>query len=173
MNHARVNSRGNGGLTPISVALAFFGVGVLGLATLVLMADIAMRRTIGISITGIVDITQLAQMFCISLVLPIAFLREAHVGVDFITDRLPPRALAALQGCVHLVCVAFMAAIAWYSFKQAGTQIDQGDKSQTLGLPIVIYWAPLLVGTLLSATASALLAARAFGKAAFGVIEAE
>lgn len=148
----------------LALALAFFGVGVLGLATLVLMADIGMRRTIGVSITGIVDITQLAQMFCISLALPMAFLREGHVGVEFITDGLPPRALAVLKGCVHLACVAFLAAIAWYSLKQAGTQIEQGDKSQTLGLPIVVYWVPLLAGTVLAALASLLLAIRDFGK---------
>src|SRR3954467_9880169 len=120
----------------LALALAFFGVCVLGLATLALMADIGLRRSIGVSITGIVDITQLAQMFCIALVLPMAFLREGHVGVDFITDRLPPRALIVLKCLVHLLSAVFMTAIAWYSFKQAGTQIDQGDKSQTLGLPI-------------------------------------
>lgn len=150
-----------------ATVLAFVGVGILGVATLALMADIAMRRTIGVSITGIVDITQLAQMFCISLALPLAFLRESNVGVDFVTDRLPPRALAVLKACVHVVCAAFLAAIAWYSFRQAGTQIGQGDKSQTLGLPVILYWAPLLAGTLISTLAVLLLAARAFA-GAFG-----
>lgn len=149
----------------LALGLALFGVGVLGLATLILMADIAMRRSIGVSITGIGDITQLAQMFCISLALPIAFLREGNVGVDFITDRLRPRALAALKGCVQLVNGVFLAAVAWYSLKQAGIQIDQGDKSQTLGLPIAVYWVPLLAGTTLATLACAVLALRDFGKA--------
>lgn len=144
----------------VALGLAFFGVCVLGLATLALMADIAMRRTIGVSITGIVDVTQLAQMFCVSLAMPMAFLRESHVGVEFVTDRLPPLALAMVKGFAHMVGVAFMAAIAWYSLKQAGIQIDQGDKSQTLGWPVAIYWAPLAAGALLSAAASLLLAVR-------------
>ena len=148
----------------LALGLAFFGVCVLGLATLALMADIALRRTIDVSITGIVDITQLAQMFCIALVLPMAFLREGHVGVDFITDPLPPYALLILKGCVHVLSGVFLAAIGWYSFKQAGTQIVQGDQSQTLGLPIALYWAPLLVGTVLAALASFLLAVRDFGR---------
>ena len=148
----------------LALGLAFFGVCVLGLATLALMTDIGLRRSVGVSITGIVDITQLAQMFCIALVLPMSFLREGHVGVDFITDALPPRALAFLKGCVHLLSAAFLAAIAWYSFKQAGTQISQGDKSQTLGLPIFIYWAPLIVGTVLAALASLLLSVRDFAR---------
>lgn len=148
----------------LALALAFFGVCVLGLATLALMADIGLRRSIGISITGIVDITQLAQMFCIALVLPMAFLREGHVGVEFISDNLPPRALGFLKCCVHLAGAIFLAAIAWYSFKQAGIQISQGDKSQTLGLPIALYWAPLIVGTVLAALASLVLAVRDLGR---------
>jgi TRAP-type C4-dicarboxylate transport system permease small subunit len=144
----------------LALGLAFFGVCVLGLATLALMADIGMRRSIGVSITGIVDLTQLAQMFCIALALPMAFLREGHVGVDFITDRLPPPVLRALKGCVHILSAAFLAAIAWYSFKQAGLQVAQGDRSQTLGVPIMLYWMPLLVGTVLAALASLSLAVR-------------
>ena len=138
----------------IALGLAFFGVCVLGLATLALMADIAMRRTVDVSITGIVDVTQLAQMFCVALAMPMAFLRESHVGVEFITDPLPKRWLVAVKGFAHLVGAVFMAAIAWYSLKQAGIQVDQGDKSQTLGLPVAIYWAPLIAGALLSAAAS-------------------
>jgi TRAP-type C4-dicarboxylate transport system permease small subunit len=148
----------------IALGLAFFGVCVLGLATLALMADIAMRRTIGVSITGIVDVTQLAQMFCVALAMPMAFLRESHVGVEFITDPLPPKVLAAVKGFAHLVGAAFMAAIAWYSLKQTGIQVDQGDKSQTLGWPVAIYWAPLIAGALLSATASLMLAVRDFAE---------
>lgn len=148
----------------LAFALALSGIGVLGLATLVLMADIAARKTIGFSITGTVDLTQLAQMFCVSLALPLAFLREGHVSVDFITDRLPARALTCLKGVAHLVCMVLLAAIAWYSLEQAGTQIAQGDKSQTLALPIALYWAPLLIGTLLAAIASLLLALWEFAK---------
>jgi TRAP-type C4-dicarboxylate transport system permease small subunit len=146
----------------IALGLAFFGVCVLGLATLALMADIAMRRSIGVSITGIVDLTQLAQMFCVSLAIPMAFLRESHVGVEFITDPLPKGWLVGVKAFAHLAGAAFMAAIAWYSLKQAAIQVDQGDKSQTLGLPVAIYWVPLVAGAALSAAASILLAVRDF-----------
>ncbi|MBS0336756.1 MAG: TRAP transporter small permease [Proteobacteria bacterium] len=148
----------------VALGLALFGVCVLGLATLALMADISMRRTIGVSITGIVDVTQLAQMFCVALAMPMAFLRESHVGVEFITDPLPPRALAAVKAFAHLVGAGFMAAIAWYSLKQTGIQVGQGDKSQTLGWPVAVYWAPLVAGAALSAAASALLAVRDIAK---------
>ena len=94
--------------------------------------------------------------------MPMAFLRESHVGVEFIADRLPGAALRAVKGFAHLLAAAFMAAIAWYSFKQAGIQVNQGDKSQTLGLPIALYWGPLIAGATLSAAASLLLSVRDF-----------
>ncbi len=146
----------------VALGLALFGVCVLGLATLALMADISMRRTVNVSITGIVDLTQLAQVYCVALAMPMAFLRESHVGVEFITDRLPGAALRGVKGFAHLMAAAFMAAIAWYSVQQAGIQINQGDKSQTLGLPIALYWGPLIAGATLSAAASLLLSVRDF-----------
>ena len=46
------------------------------LAVAVLIVDIATRKSVGFSILGMVDLNQLAQMACVFLVLPLAFLRE-------------------------------------------------------------------------------------------------
>lgn len=122
-----------------------------------LMVDIATRKTVGFSILGMIDLTQLAQMACVFLVLPLAFLKESHVSVDFITARFPPRLRAAVEAFSALLAVALLAAILWYSWGQARIQIGQGDRSVTLGIPMLWYWAPLLTGTLLSIGASFLV----------------
>ena len=88
--------------------------------------------------------------------------REQSRGACARGDRLPAAALRGVKGFAHLMAAAFMAAIAWYSFQQAGIQINQGDKSQTLGLPIALYWGPLIAGATLSAAASLLLSVRDF-----------
>jgi TRAP-type C4-dicarboxylate transport system permease small subunit len=119
-----------------------------------LMVDIGARKTIGFSILGMIDLMQLAQMACVFLVLPLAFLRESHVAVDFITERLPARARAAIELVSALLAVALLAAILRYSWDQALIQIRQGDQSVTLGIPMLWYWAPLLLGTALSIAAS-------------------
>lgn len=149
--------------------LAYAGMTLLSIAIGASIVDIACRRTIGFSITGINDIMQLFVMACICLAMPLAFAREGHVGVEFITDPLAPRALAALKCGVALVMAAFVAVLAWYAWQQAMQQIGQGDRSQTLGLPIVLYWAPLMVGMAISAIASAVLALRYLVIAAGGV----
>jgi TRAP-type C4-dicarboxylate transport system permease small subunit len=127
-----------------------------------LMVDIAARKTIGFSILGMIDLTQLAQMACVFLVLPLAFLKESHVSVDFITERFPERLRALVECLSALLGVALLAAILWYSWGQALIQIRQGDRSVTLGIPMLWYWVPLLAGTLLSILASGLVFLKAF-----------
>lgn len=120
----------------------------------VLMVDISARKTVGFSILGTIDITQLAQVGCVFLALPLVFLRESHIAVDFITERFPPRVQAAVHAVSALLGVALLAAILWYSWEQAAIQVRQGDRSVTLGIPMAFYWGPLLLGTALSIAAS-------------------
>lgn len=141
--------------------MAFGGVLLLMLAVAALIVDIATRKSIGFSILGMVDLNQLAQMACVFLVLPLAFLRESHITVDFVTDRLPARARAAIEALSALLGAALLAAILWFSIGQALIQIRQGDVSQTLGIPMQWYWLPLVLGLALSVLAVLLVAARA------------
>jgi TRAP-type C4-dicarboxylate transport system permease small subunit len=134
------------------------------LAVAVLIVDIATRKSVGFSILGMVDLNQLAQMACVFLVLPLAFLHESHITVDFITDRLPRRARAGIQAASALLGAALLAAILWHSVGQALIQFRQGDRSQTLGIPMLWYWAPLVAGVALSVLAVLLVAARALRK---------
>jgi TRAP-type C4-dicarboxylate transport system permease small subunit len=141
--------------------VAFGGVLLLMLAVAALIVDIATRRSIGFSILGMVDLNQLAQMACVFLVLPLAFLRESHITVDFVTDRLPARARAAIEALSALLGAALLGAILWFSAGQALIQARQGDVSQTLGIPMLWYWLPLLLGVALSVLAVLLVALRA------------
>lgn len=150
----------------VAQRLAATGVAVLMLMTAVLMADISSRRTLGFAILGTVDLIQLAVMLAVFFALPLAFLHEAHVNVDFLTRRLPPRVLALLNCLVALLSCALLAAMAWFSFGQARIQFAQGDRSITLGIPMLAYWAPLLAGVALSIAATLLVAAREAARAA-------
>lgn len=144
--------------------LAYAGMALLCGAMLVQIADIATRRTLGFSILGVIDLTQLGVMGCVFLAMPLAFLRGTHVGVEFLTDMLPAPLLAAVKLASGLIGAAFMLALAWYGLLQAQIALEQGDKSVTLGIPMILYWAPLLLGTLGSA-ATALVAALRAGEA--------
>jgi TRAP-type C4-dicarboxylate transport system permease small subunit len=144
----------------VGEVLAFAGMILISVAIAASMVDIVGRKTIGFSVLGIDDITQLLVMSCICLSMPLTYIREGHVGVDFITDGLPPRALALLKFLVALLATAFVAMLVWYAWGQARQQIEQGNKSITLAIPIAYYWAPLLIGMAGSTIASLLLTLR-------------
>ena len=137
-------------LDRVGEGLVIAGMICLTGTVLVSMADIAGRKTIGFSVLGIDDIVSLTVMACVSLAMPLTYLREGHVAVEFVTDRLPPRLLAAVKAVSALLVTGFVALLAWYAFKQAMQQIAQGDKSNTLAIPIVAFWAPLLIGMAIS-----------------------
>lgn len=142
----------------LAVDLATAGILALGLGVLAIIADISLRHALGISIVGAVDLTQLAQLWCVALVLPLTFLRESNITIDFVTARFPQRWLAALRATVQLLCAVFLFALTFYGAQQAYLQIAQGDVSQTIGIALVWYWAPLLCGLFLSGSATLLLA---------------
>ncbi len=141
----------------VAVWLAAAGVGALMLAIVVVMTDVLARKSLGFSIRGTIDLTQLAQMACAFLALPYVFLRESHVSVEAFADRLPRRAQRLVRLSAALITLALMLAITWYSFRQAGIQVGQGDKSVTLGIPILAYWLPTLAGMALSCAAIAVV----------------
>jgi TRAP-type C4-dicarboxylate transport system permease small subunit len=127
----------------------------------VLIADISARKTLGFSILGTIDLTQLAVMGCVFLALPLAFLRGTHVGVEFVSDALPVPLTRACKLLAALLTALFLAAIFWYSLGQARIQFAQGDQSVTLAIPMAWYWAPLLAGLAASTLAALLVLARA------------
>jgi len=140
--------------------LAYAGVAMLCAGILVLIADISTRKTLGFSILGTIDLTQLAVMGCVYLAMPLAFLRGTHVGVEFVADALPAPLARACRVMAALLTAAFLAALFWYSLGQARMQLAQGDQSVTLALPMAWYWAPLLAGLAGSTLAALLVLAR-------------
>ncbi|MFM9884911.1 MAG: TRAP transporter small permease [Burkholderiales bacterium] len=140
--------------------LAFAGMILITVGIGASMVDIVCRKTIGFSVIGIDDITQLMVMSCICLSMPLAYIREAHVGVEFVTDPLPPRGLALVKALVAALTTIFVAFLLRYALGQAMQQIDQGNKSATLAIPIIWFWAPLLIGLAISVAASFTLLVR-------------
>lgn len=124
------------------------------------MLDIAGRQSVGYSVTGLQDITQLLVMGFVALALPVTFLREQNVTVEFVADLLPVRVLAWLHALIALVSTVFVAALAWYAWLQAAREFGEGSRSSTLAIPMSWYWAPVLLGISLSALACAVLALR-------------
>ncbi len=135
---------------------AWAGLALLTCAMLVTVLDIATRRSVGWSVPGLVDITQLFVMSFVYLSIPFAFTREANVSVEFVTDFLSKRTLALVRAAGALAATALMVALTWYCLFRAQQQLQNGDASQTIGIPFIWNWVPLLFGFTLGIVASLL-----------------
>jgi len=141
----------NAVLKRLSFGAAKFAAIALSVSVVVTVADIILRRTINQPITGVVDLTQLSVMWAAFLSIPAAFHLDNHISVVMVTNRFSPEArrivyaVAALSGVVLLTAASCMAAVqAWHEYEQA-------DRSMILGIAMVWYWLPVVVGFALSA----------------------
>jgi TRAP-type C4-dicarboxylate transport system permease small subunit len=126
-------------------ALAMLGVGAYAAAALVTVADILGRR-FGLPIDGVVDIVQLCIMTGAWFVIPWAFVAGAHVSVDFLQARMPDMMGRTVEILAALMAGALLILMLRYGYGAASVQRMLGDRSQQLGIPIVWFWAPQLLG---------------------------
>lgn len=128
---------------------------------LVTVLDIVLRKAGLFSWPGTIDVVQLCIMTAAFLSIPFAFITDGHVSVEILSERLGPRGQAVLRVLAAALGLVFMVAIAYYGLGAAMDQVSYGDRSQTIGIPIIWYWLPLLTGAALSVLATLLIFLRA------------
>jgi TRAP-type C4-dicarboxylate transport system permease small subunit len=129
---------------------AYLGVVLLLVCAMLNVGDITTRRAMQLNIVGMVDVTQLMVMACAFLCIPYTFMKEAHIDVDFVVNHFPARLRHAAMSLWGLVGAAFMGLVSWYAGVAAVQAYTNGDQSTTIGIPIILYWIPLLFGCVLS-----------------------
>jgi TRAP-type C4-dicarboxylate transport system permease small subunit len=140
--------------------VACAGVLMLVVTMLLTVADVLLRQTAKIAVAGTVDITQLLVMAAVFTAIPFAFFSDSHVVIELATERLRPRVVAMFRAIAAVAALAFLGYAFRYGWDTALQQHGYGDRSQTIGIPILFYWVPLLAGFALSAVAAALIAVR-------------
>lgn len=129
-----------------SAGLAALGAFAALMAGLITCADIVIRNMGGQGILGTVDITQLLIVVAAFFTIPYGFMTDSHVSVDLAVNALPPRGRALARFCAVALGGLLMLGIGWYGIGQANTVALMGDKSQTIALPMIWFWYPLLAG---------------------------
>ncbi|WP_341895155.1 TRAP transporter small permease [Ferrovibrio terrae] len=130
--------------------------------------DIAMRNFGGQGILGTVDITQLMIVACAFLTIPYGFMTDSHVSIDIGIGWLPLRIQALCRAFAALLGGALMWAIGWFGIGQANTVALMGDRSQTIALPMIWFWYPLLAGSFFATLLIALIVLRHLAVAVTG-----
>lgn len=133
---------------------------IMGGCVVMTMVDILLRNLLNSGIPGIVDLTQLTVIWAAFLAIPVGFVLDNHIAVELIFDRLGSvgkaviRAIGGLAGCVLLLLC-----LGW-GWEQTRLQLEAGDRSMTIGIPMIWYWLPLLYGCALAALCALLAALR-------------
>jgi TRAP-type C4-dicarboxylate transport system permease small subunit len=129
-----------------SAGIAAVGAFAALLAGLITCADIVIRNMGGQGILGTVDITQLLIVVAAFFTIPYGFMTDSHVAVDVAVNALPARGRALARLFSVALGGILMAGIGWYGIGQANTVALMGDRSQTIALPMIWFWYPLLAG---------------------------
>jgi TRAP-type C4-dicarboxylate transport system permease small subunit len=141
-------------LTAFTRWVALAGAALLLAGVLMTIADIAIRQTVGGSVPGTVDLMQLIVMWSTLAAIPYGFVSNEHVAVDLLTERFPTPVQRWLSVFSALLSCIFLWAVCYFSAQQAWLEFGYGDRTQTLGIPIIAYWVPMLFGMFISGLAA-------------------
>lgn len=127
----------------------------------VTIVDIVLRPIGRMYVPGIVDLMQLMVMWSAPLAIPAAFLSDEHVSIDLFTKSMPLPVQRLLRVAAAVMGLVVLALLARFGAEQGWREHSAGDSTQTLGLPIGLYWLPLVTGLALSALACLAIAVQA------------
>lgn len=136
-------------LGTVSRALnALAGAAVAGMMLLT-CADIVLRLGRR-PITGTYELVGFFGALAVSFALAQTSLDRGHIAVDFLVQRLPPRAQAAVEAVNSLVAGTLFALVTWQAVRYAASLHRTGEVSMTLQLPVypIVYGIALGCGVL-------------------------
>ncbi len=138
--------------------VAWVGMLFLLAAMITTTVDVVLRKVDNQGIYGTIDLIQLMVLSAAYLSIPYAFMTKSHVSVSVLSDMMTLRVAAISQLLATILGFCFMASIAWFGYAQAEMQNQYGDISITLGVPMIYYWVPVLIGAALSAVVTLFVA---------------
>lgn len=118
------------------------------------IVDIGLRSVSTGTVSGVVDLGQLCVITGAMLAIPYGFMTDQHVAIDLFTDQLPVKVQVFLRIIAALLGAVFLSGVFWFSLQQAFIEHAGGDRSQTIGIPMIWYWVPFLIGVGLSIIAT-------------------
>ena len=111
---------------PLTAAL---GAGMAG----VIAAQVFWRYALNDSLFWSEELGRILLVWLTFMGATVAYRQGAHLGVDSLVRRLPPRARAVADALTHLVCLALVAAMAGYGLGYV--RLLAGQTTPALGWP--------------------------------------
>ncbi len=144
------------------ISSLFGGAAAAALFAMMLLtfADVFSRKFLGNSITGAVELTELAMLVMIFCALPLASLAGEHIVFDLLDRLLPAALLRWQQVASHLLTALVFGGAGWVVWQRALRTADMGDTTATLVIRIAPYQQLVAAMLVLTALVHGLLAWR-------------
>ncbi|MCQ4346490.1 TRAP transporter small permease [Pseudomonas stutzeri] len=125
------------------VAQGFALAGGLVLIALINMSLISIigRKLFSTPIRGDIELMEIGASVAIAAFLPLCELRGTHIKVDAFTMKAPVMVRRILDGLAHGLCMLAALILAWRTGLQMFDNLEYGDVSTLLSIPL---WIPLM-----------------------------
>jgi TRAP-type C4-dicarboxylate transport system permease small subunit len=116
------------------------------LMVVVCFLQVIARFILSISLSWSEALLCACLVWTVCLAASAAFKRKSHLGVDFLTSLLPPKAKKGVTLATYLVCIAFHVILIYVAVKLVGRQIHTKQIIVSLEIPIAYVTAAIPVG---------------------------
>ncbi|HKQ67586.1 MAG TPA: TRAP transporter small permease [Methylomirabilota bacterium] len=121
----------------------------LAAMTIVTVTDVAGRYLFNRPLPGALELSELLMVFLVFGAFAVTELRNGHVDIDVVVNKLPQRARALSETFAATLSTAFWGAITWRTALHAQNIWRAGETTPNLGLPIAPFVWVAAAGTLL------------------------
>jgi TRAP-type C4-dicarboxylate transport system permease small subunit len=149
----KVADCGNKVVSPVSRVLNYICMVVLVLATLLVVADVCLRRFFNSPIHGTSDLESLAFSIIVFCSLAWCAVNNRHVELDLITRRLPKTVQRVLELIMVFITTVILGVMSWQILKQGMALQSYNQKSTILGIPMYPFLYVAAFGSLIVALA--------------------
>ncbi len=127
-------------------------------------ADVLGRWLFSQPITGAVELTELGLSMVIFLSIAYTHLKEEHISIDFLVERLPEKVQWIVEALINLIIMVLMVLMALSLFWYAERLFTSGTVTGDLGLPIYLFAGVSGIGAIVFALTAILLALKYVAK---------
>ncbi len=127
---------------------------VLAFMMLFTATAVVMREIFDAPILGVIDVMELALIFCIFVALPGVFLRDENVVVDIIDQAVPKRVRTALRLIGLVLTLVFLVLMMIEMIQPALDKLIDREVTMTLSINRFVHWVPIIFGFALSIVAT-------------------
>ncbi|SDT20357.1 TRAP transporter small permease [Pseudomonas oryzae] len=113
------------------------------------------RKLFATPIRGDIELMEIGASIAIAAFLPLCELRGTHIKVDTFTMKAPQSVQRGLDAIAHLLCLLAALLLAWRTSLQMLDNMEYGDVSTLLSIPMWIPLSMIVPSLLLLALASA------------------